>query len=607
MAIRSFDWSNRRVSQPISEQWGWPRPFTGLHYFLRRAQIVFLFLGIAYLMAGSILLLQRSSLTFKAAQLPGAARRPLPMALVAPPTAVRASPGLIRARSRWAANQGVSGGGGSIVTGRHWPMSRHPGIQRQHQRWFRGLMPDMPDTQEKSGPLRTNSRHKGTYIGCFLHDANERALGGTVLYDQRKMTSSLCQDTCSESGYRFAGLEYGADCHCGNRISSPRAQEEDCSLVCRGERAERGAHCGGVGRLSIYQVEDQLPGQRKFRNVRYSGCFKVLKNTTNVFPFHSLLTNFTSPSCIETCTDKELPLAVLRRPHCYCAQASSLFRQNQRLPPGQLCLQTNGTVHTGASISATLPDLYYKVYQTPVFDYRCKERTFLPEKSPNLVALSSFPGAGNTWVRHLIELVTGYYTGSFYFDGTLYNRGFKGEKDSWRSRRSICVKTHESGKREIDMFDSAIVLIRNPYRSLMAEFNRKCAGHLGHATDAQWKSKEWLDFVDSYAPWWAAHALNWLQFSGPLLVVHYEDLQKAPFPQLCLLTSFLNVSMTEERLMCAESNQDGSFKRSGGSQRPPFDPFTATMRNAIDSYIHTVDKALKDKNHRGLPHNYMPT
>lgn len=67
--------------------------------------------------------------------------------------------------------------------------------------------------------------------------------------------------------------------------------------------------------------------------------------------------------------------------------------------------------------------------------------------------------------------------------------GFKGEKDYWKSGRSICVKTHESGQREIEMFDSAILLIRNPYRSLMAEFNRKCAGHLGHATDAQWKSK----------------------------------------------------------------------------------------------------------------------
>ena len=39
------------------------------------------------------------------------------------------------------------------------------------------------------------------------------------------------------------------------------------------------------------------------------------------------------------------------------------------------------------------------------------------------------------------------------------------------------------------MFDAAILLIRNPYRSLVAEFNRKCAGHLGYASDTQWRSK----------------------------------------------------------------------------------------------------------------------
>lgn len=56
-------------------------------------------------------------------------------------------------------------------------------------------------------------------------------------------------------------------------------------------------------------------------------------------------------------------------------------------------------------------------------DARCKQRMFLPETSTSLVALSSFPGAGNTWLRHLIELSTGFYTGSFYFDGALFNGG----------------------------------------------------------------------------------------------------------------------------------------------------------------------------------------
>lgn len=51
------------------------------------------------------------------------------------------------------------------------------------------------------------------------------------------------------------------------------------------------------------------------------------------------------------------------------------------------------------------------------------DRRFLPSRAKQLVALASFPGAGNTWARHLIELATGFYTGSYYFDGSLYNKG----------------------------------------------------------------------------------------------------------------------------------------------------------------------------------------
>ncbi|XP_044079157.1 WSC domain-containing protein 1 [Siniperca chuatsi] len=569
-------------------------PLYRLHCFLKRAQMLLLCLGIAYLMAGSILLLQRSSI--RVAQSNLASLPPL-LSLAAPPTALRTAGLGVRARSRWAAIQPVSGGGAKA--GRHWPASQSLGVQHLHRRWFHSLLPESP---EQKVSLHRSSRHKGTYIGCFLHNASDRALGGTMLYDLRKMTSSLCQDTCSESGYQFAGLDYGAECHCGNRISSPRAPEEDCSLVCRGER---GSPCGGVGRLSIYKVEEQLPGHRKFRNVHYRGCFKLPKSTISTFPIYSFQPNLTTQSCIETCTDKELPLAVFKKPDCFCTWTSSLFSLNQQ-SENQQCVGNTGLNHTSTSTpTAPTQHDHYQVYHTPVLDSRCKERMFLPQRSSSLVALSSFPGAGNTWVRHLIELVTGYYTGSFYFDGTLYNRGFKGEKDYWKSGRSICVKTHESGQKEIEMFDSAILLIRNPYRSLMAEFNRKCAGHLGHATDVQWKSKEWPEFVSSYAPWWASHALSWLKFGRRLLVVHYEELQKALLPQLRVITAFLNITMTEERLLCAQSNQDGHFKRSG-AQQPSFDPFTPDMRQMIDPFIHTVDQALQSRNFSRLPQEYLP-
>ncbi|XP_076017462.1 sialate:O-sulfotransferase 1-like [Genypterus blacodes] len=569
-------------------------PFYKLHCLLKRAQMLLLFLGIAYLMAGSILLLQRSSV--RVAQ-PNAASLPPLLSLAAPPTALRTAGLGVRSRSRWAAIQSVSGGGAKA--GRHWPASRGLGVQHLHRRWFHSLLPESP---EQTVSLHKTSTDKGTYMGCFLHNTSERALGGTMLYDLRKMTSSLCQDTCSESGYQFAGLEFGAECHCGNRISSPRAPEEDCSVGCRGER---GSPCGGVGRLSIYKVEEQLPGHRKFKHVHYRGCFKLPKSTVSTFPVHSSQANLTTQSCIETCTDKELPLALLQQTHCFCAWTSSIFSLNQQSDKQQ-CVGNAGPNQTAASTHTPPTEHHhYQVYHTPVLDSRCKQRMFLPQRSSSLVALSSFPGAGNTWVRHLIELVSGYYTGSFYFDGTLYNRGFKGEKDYWKSGRSICVKTHESGQKEIEMFDSAILLIRNPYRSLMAEFNRKCAGHLGHATDAQWKSKEWPEFVSSYAPWWASHALSWLKFGRRLLVVHYEELQMSLVPQLHIITSFLNVTMTEERLLCAQTNQDGHFKRSG-AQQPSLDPFTHEMRRVIDSYVRTVDQAVQNRNFSRLPQEYLP-
>uniref|UniRef100_A0A671KLY7 WSC domain-containing protein 1-like n=1 Tax=Sinocyclocheilus anshuiensis TaxID=1608454 RepID=A0A671KLY7_9TELE len=541
------------------------KPFYRLQHFLRRTQLLFLFLGVAYIMAGSVLLLQRHGLVVS--QRGTSSYFPLP-SLPSPPRALeapalRTSYGIMGAR---VTRKGV--GYQSVLSednaGPQWRFSRN-----QEIRYLRR-----------------------TYIGCFLDDAKDRTLKGMVFYDFRKMTSTLCQDTCTESGYQFAGLEYGSECYCGNRISSARMKEEECNLDCKGEK---GAICGGVSRLSVYKVEEVLPGQK----VRYRGCFKKPDNTTAASLAHAIQPNRTSQWCIETCMDQEFPLALVRKPDCFCGYVTPRFTLHEPVKE-ELCAVENSSLPIQSS-----HQLFLQVYQTPVQDSRCTEKKFLPEKSSSLVALSSFPGAGNTWVRHLIELATGYYTGSYYFDGTIYNRGFKGEKDYWKSGRTICVKTHESGQRDIEMYDSAILLIRNPYRSLMAEFNRKCAGHLGYASDQHWKSKEWPEFVGSYASWWASHVLDWLRYGKNLLVVHYEELQESLVPTLRSITSFLNTSVSEERLLCAECNKDGHFKRSG-ARRPIFDPFTLDMKRLIDGYISTVDQALRASNHSSLPKEYLP-
>lgn len=71
------------------------------------------------------------------------------------------------------------------------------------------------------------------------------------------------------------------------------------------------------------------------------------------------------------------------------------------------------------------------------------------------------------------------------------------------------------------------------------------------------------------------------------------------------MVSFLGIPVNEDRLLCVENNKDGNFKRLGSSQTV-MDPFTQDMKNTIDGYIRTVDKALKARNFTGLPEEYMP-
>lgn len=66
---------------------------------------------------------------------------------------------------------------------------------------------------------------------------------------------------------------------------------------------------------------------------------------------------------------------------------------------------------------------YVMLMRTYAQDNRCESRKFLSGNIRNLAALASFPGSGNTWLRHLIESASGIYSGSVYKDMGLYERG----------------------------------------------------------------------------------------------------------------------------------------------------------------------------------------
>ncbi|XP_077167195.1 sialate:O-sulfotransferase 1 isoform X2 [Paroedura picta] len=501
--------------------------------FLRRTQCLLFSLTAAYLMAGSLLLLQRSRLVFQQSSRGTSGNQPLVIADVlhsARITDSRAPPQ--SPLSLLGSKEQLPVPTPDQTSGPRWLMSRNSELRQLRRRWFLRFINEQEPVQDagvKVGKPASGSR--GTYIGCFGDDARERTLKGAVFYDFRKMTVSHCQEACAERAYIYAGLEYGAECYCGNKLPLVVAKQEECNNECKGEK---GAICGGVNRLSVFRVEEPWAGPKRWRNIIYRGCFRVPENLTNTFPAAMMHSNLTVEMCSEFCSKKEFPLAVIRGPFCHCGYPTVHFPLHNS-SDRSLCRRLQNVSGTAEMPSR---EDYGLAYQTPVQDTRCTDRRFLPTKSKAFVALSSFPGAGNTWARHLIEHATGFYTGSYYFDGTLYN-------------------------------------------------------------------KEWPDFVSSYASWWASHVLDWLKYGKHLLVVHYEDLKQNLLPQLHKMVAFLNISVTEDRLLCVENNRDGNFKRSGVRQKR-FEPFTKEMKDLINKYIVIVDKALWDRNFSGLPKEYLP-
>ena len=198
-----------------------------------------------------------------------------------------------------------------------------------------------------------------------------------------------------------------------------------------------------------------------------------------------------------------------------------------------------------------------------------------------VTALASFPGSGNTWVRYLLQQVTGIRrgrvtgvsgiamgiagveTGSVYKDLALLKNGFPAE--SVANGSVIAVKTHEWGAAGRQQFDAAILLVRDPFASILAEFNRRSGGHIGHASQEKFsrdKGRFWQDFVITKARDWEAMNSDWINnFQGPLLVISYSDLMDRVEEQLRRTLDFLSVTVTKEEMECAMSRKEGIYRR----------------------------------------------
>ncbi|XP_063219231.1 WSCD family member AAEL009094 [Bacillus rossius redtenbacheri] len=222
----------------------------------------------------------------------------------------------------------------------------------------------------------------------------------------------------------------------------------------------------------------------------------------------------------------------------------------------------------------------------------CRPLRFKRQPGP-VVALASFPGSGNTWVRYLLQQATGIYTGSVYKDYGLLKNGFPAE--SVVNGSVLVVKTHEWGPGARQLFSRAVLLVREPGPAIQAEFNRQSGGHIGFASPDRYrrnKGKYWQHFVSEKLATWKHTNLDWLHnFTGPLHVVLYEELVRDLKRQLEALLEFLGAPAPDKALACALERHEGVYRRKRRAM--PFDAYTPAMRTMLGKERRAVYDAVR--------------
>nr|CAI5817443.1 unnamed protein product [Callosobruchus analis] len=208
------------------------------------------------------------------------------------------------------------------------------------------------------------------------------------------------------------------------------------------------------------------------------------------------------------------------------------------------------------------------------------------------IALASFPGSGNTWLRYLLQQATGIYTGSVYKDYGLLKNGFPAE--SVLNGSVLVVKTHEWGPKARSRFTKALLLVRAPGAAIQAEFNRQSGGHIGFASPDRFKrlkGRYWQQFVSDKLRGWQQMNLDWLfNFTGPTHVIFYEQLVDDVPHTMRGVLDFIGVHVDPQLFKCAMDRREGIYRRK--KRVLNFDPYTKEMKEKLREAQEKVYEAI---------------
>ncbi|XP_023341948.1 uncharacterized protein LOC111711755 [Eurytemora carolleeae] len=233
-------------------------------------------------------------------------------------------------------------------------------------------------------------------------------------------------------------------------------------------------------------------------------------------------------------------------------------------------------------------------------DESCRRFSVTFGRKLPIVGLASYPSSGNTWIRYLIEGISGYYTGSMYNDLSLRKKGFYGEGLSSDSQMVLTVKTHghttEKGSnvpREEqykynqikDVNSTAILVIRNPFAAILGHRHLDQGGHTGLAKEDQFRGTGWQEFVQIKSDSWFNFYSDWLDGVDPnqTLVLHYENIKINLRHSLRRILDFLNLEEEEGRLLRGVGTELSSSI--GSPNQSNRSPLSENTRSTLPKYF----------------------
>ena len=91
-----------------------------------------------------------------------------------------------------------------------------------------------------------------SHLGCF-RDSSKKRLLSNYFKKLSNNSPTYCVDLCLQSGYLYAGVEYGNECFCGKTLPPQefKLSNDLCNMECPKNPIEK---CGGYFSISIYNT-----------------------------------------------------------------------------------------------------------------------------------------------------------------------------------------------------------------------------------------------------------------------------------------------------------------------------------------------------------------